>query len=55
MNGFLVVEVVGNDPTYSGFSDQRLDLISYSSIFGVGKLDFDREISPSHLVLFVVD
>ena len=32
MNGFLVVEREGNDPTSSGVSDQRSDLISYLSI-----------------------
>ena len=37
------------------FRPARLDRLSYLPIFGVGKLDFNREISPSHLVLFVVD
>ena len=39
----------------SGSSDQRANRVRQLSIFEVGKLDFDREISPSHLVLFVVD
>ena len=53
--GRALVGRIGVEPTHSGFSDQRLDRLSYLPIFGVGKLDFDRETSPSHLVLFVVD
>ena len=45
----LLVEREGNDPTSSGVSDQRSDLISYLSIFGVGYWMFYREITPSHL------
>ena len=30
---FLMVDGEGNDPTSSGFSDQRSDLISYLSIW----------------------
>ena len=30
---FLMVDGEGNDPTSSGFSDQRSDLISYPSIY----------------------
>lgn len=55
MNGFFVVEREGNDPTSSGFSDQRSDLISYLSICTNGVLDLLSRDNPFTSCAILVD